>query len=125
MNLFLAGFILQVVTAFPCLFTLGTMHPTHYRAFATSSFFFFVGSFIWIIVLAVYRFNHTGSVISGDYLEKEDGVDTLGYMTSSGNFLKIYLIIIFSLWGCLCCFGTYIDLANRGMINCHLEKEYR
>ena len=49
----------------------------------------------------------------------------VGYMPSSGSFMKIWLIIVYSLWGALCCFCCYQGMADSGNINIHLDKTYR
>ena len=61
---------------------------------------------------AIFRWSHSGKVCSGDYLADEL-VETYGqfppYQFKSGKFMKIYLVLLLTLWGlafcCMCLCG--------------------
>ena len=48
-------------------------------------------NFLFLILGTVYRFDSTGKVCSGDYLDS--GADTTGYLITQGAFLKYALIL--------------------------------
>jgi hypothetical protein len=109
------------------MFTFGTMHPLHFWAFVSGTTMCCFGGFVWIIFLSAYRWNHVGSVVSGDLCPENEicNYDAMqGYMTSSGNFFRIWLIIVYCIWGCACIQGFYSNLYNSGKINWGRPAEY-
>ena len=59
------------------------------------------GGLAWFIAGMVLRWRHVGKVCAGDYNTTELLADNL-YMTKSGNFIQIYLIIMLCLMGAMC-----------------------
>jgi hypothetical protein len=101
------------------------MHPVTFYGFATGIFFCCFGGFVWIIFLTIYRFDHAGSVVSGDFCSEDlPCQDDEGYMTSSGNFFKVWLIIVYCFYGIGCIQGCFSDLYNKGKLNCGRPAEY-
>ena len=69
----------------------------------------------WVITGTIFRWNHAGKVCSGDYVDQLT-IDTYGkyapYQWSSGQFIRIYLIIVFCFLGLVtCCLGLVICCA--------------
>ena len=62
------------------------------------------GGLAWMIAGMVLRWRHIGKVCAGDYNTDQYKADEL-YMTKSGNFMQIYLIISLCLIGVCCCTG--------------------
>ena len=50
----------------------------------------------------VLRWRHVGRVCAGDYNDNDTLAKNL-YMTKSGNFMNIFLIICLCLMGVMCC----------------------
>ena len=62
-----------------------------------------------MICALVMRFSNAGLVCAGDKrLIDDDALNDGLYMTSSGNFLKVYLIILCSMAGCSCCCLAFV-----------------
>ena len=60
------------------------------------------GGLAWFIAGMVLRWRHIGKVCAGDYNDDSTLADNL-YMTKSGNFMNIFLIICLCLMGLTCC----------------------
>ena len=67
------------------------------------------GSFIWLIVGAVYRWGFVGKVCSGDYVV-EGNKYTPPYAAESGQFMKYFLLITFSIIGLGICYGVIVGI---------------
>ena len=63
----------------------------------------------WVITGTIFRWNHHGKVCSGDYVD-QTFIDAWGhfppYQWKSGKFMRIYLIILYSIFGLMCCCGV-------------------
>ena len=64
------------------------------------------GSLAWLVSGAVFRWSFTGKVCAGDFVEGDDKVEP--YAWRSGKFINLYLMIMFSLFGLLCCCGITV-----------------
>ena len=62
-----------------------------------------------IVVGSIWRFDNAGKVCAGDYLDISSDSEAKNYALlagtqySSGRFIKIYLIIVYCLFGLACC----------------------
>ena len=60
------------------------------------------GGMAWFITGMVLRWRHIGKVCSNDY---DNDPLIAFYMTKSGNFIQVYLIVMLCLPFALCCLG--------------------
>lgn len=103
------------------------MHPLNFWSFVIGTCICISPAIAWIVLLTVLRFNHVGRVISGDECpENADCSDdaNLGYMTSSGMFLKVWVILVYTFVGCSCIKGCMDSAYNSGKINWGRPAEY-
>ena len=59
-------------------------------------------SIVLFILMQVWRWSHAGRVCAGDFLDDKDSADTNVYLIFEGRFIKIMLIIVYSVLGMSC-----------------------
>lgn len=64
-------------------------------------------SIVLFILMQVWRWSHSGRVCSGDFLDDSDSADRDVYLIFEGRFIKIMLIIVYSILG-MSCFSIMI-----------------
>ena len=56
-------------------------------------------SIVLFILMQVWRWSHSGRVCSGDFLNDLDSADEDVYLVFEGRFIKIMLLIVYSVLG--------------------------
>lgn len=59
-------------------------------------------SIVLFILMQVWRWSHAGRVCSGDFLDDKDNADKDVYLVFEGKFIKIMLIIVYSVLAMSC-----------------------
>ena len=59
-------------------------------------------SIVLFILMQVWRWSHAGRVCSGDFLEDRDSADKDVYLVFEGKFIKVMLIIVYSVLAMSC-----------------------
>ena len=61
---------------------------------------------VYLCLASTLRFSKRGEIISGDLTTPIPGTEEL-YMQSTGNFLKIWMIMVWTFVGLLCCLSIF------------------
>ena len=59
-------------------------------------------SIVLFILMQVWRWSHAGRVCAGDFLDNKDDADREVYLIFEGKFIKVMLIIVYSVLGMSC-----------------------
>jgi len=59
-------------------------------------------SIVLFILMQVWRWSHSGRVCSGDFLDDLDSADKNVYLVFEGKFIKIMLLIVYSVLALSC-----------------------
>ena len=98
MNLLLGGFILHICSAFFTLLNqlgLYTQKTIAVRIANIGRGVLIIPMLVYLSTATAFRFSKYGEIISGDYMVPALGTQSL-YMRSTGNFLKIWMIIVWA-----------------------------
>ena len=66
-----------------------------------------IGSLVWLIAGAIFRWGFVGKVCSGDFVSDGD-IHKVPYAAATGKFMKYYLMVVLGIFGIGICCGLIV-----------------